>query len=121
MCVRPARGRFTLHGRGWAASVIRDNGIMYNRFHPLRDRSETDLTVGYSAASDAEQLDPDDDDMGYEKVVRKKMKNRRVISGNANMSPSTGFRGDSDPSRDLFIFRVHSETDTGHLKGYLIG
>lgn len=49
-----------------------------------------------------------------------KRRTRRVIKGQANLSTSSGFKGAPEPQRELFIFRVHPETETDELREYII-
>ena len=89
-----------------------------NRFLALRDRDHSahiSNQAGATTAQDPHHNAPSDNE-GFSFPKRR---NRRVLTGRCTSDPQHRFKGAPEPSRDLFIFRVHPDTETNELKQYL--
>ena len=81
--------------------------------------------VGYGATSSiysveqpkSRSMTADDRSDDVFETVQRQRRKRLTVAGNA--VTSSGFKGAPEPSRDLFIYRIHTDTNVEHLPDFL--
>ena len=94
------------HGRDFKDDSVSVN--LQNRFESLSDMTEDRL-------QNARSKDIADEG-GFTQVSRTK---RPVITGSVRQSHNARFKGAPEPSRDLFVYRVHTDTGLNDIRSYL--